>query len=108
MRKLLDVFHLGSIGISVYADDTLLETAECEGLFIPDPAGYKIILEASLEPELAGQVFCHEVMEAICTVAEVDLPHNELQTVAMLLAQAFNITVLMDDLAAETSDEQPN
>ena len=92
MRELLYVFPLGNIHISVYSDDDLIRTTDCEGLFLPDPDGYKIILDGNLEPELWGQVFVHEVLEAACTLGEIDLPHNQLQTLAVLLAQAFAIT----------------
>lgn len=97
MRELLHVLKLGSIAVSVYADDDLLATTECEGMFIPDPSGYKIIIDANLEPELAGQVFMHELLEAIFTVAEIDLPHEQLQVTSLLLAQALEYSIVLDD-----------
>lgn len=82
-----DAVTVGGHKIKVVLDRTLYDRGDAYGQWLPQKE--TILIDPSYGHDLAWETICHEVLEAINDYTEMNMPHDQIQTLGLLIHQAF-------------------
>lgn len=91
MKTLLHEIQIGGHTIPVYKVEDLGNVAEAAGMFRRAGGGFEILIDSSLGPAQAADVYFHEIIEAINMLFELEMDHYQIQCLGVGLQQATSL-----------------